>query len=661
VVVPHGGELGRAQFAFIWQRGQASLWVTVGKDLPWDANFQVYVLLNHASSQQEGFFKAPLVDWRFGEPLRLFVDFWPDSRTLQVADAFRVPLLTLPLDVAGALGGPAQPGLFGPYMAADHDVLSWQADDDRRDRTTVSMSVTPATSGADDPVTVRATVDDPDVPGATPTGTVQVYDDTTPLGAPVKLDASGAATITMPIHAAGAHRLRATYRSDSVAFSDGGAMTMHDVRADETETQLVVAPAQPRLGDSVSLTARVLDRRSPDTKATGSVQIELDGHDLGAPLVLDPAGEAHASLGTLALGRHELRGMYRPDGSQLATSSGLLTVDVLRHEARIVASAVPDPSVAGQDVTFTATVSAVDPGVLQPSGTVEFKEDDGTIFGGPERIDAHGEVATVAAADAGRYRVHVVYGGDAMFAPAEAVIDQTVARAATRTSLTSEPNPVTTGETLRVDVDVAVLAPGDAELDGYLHLGGNNTAPSSDSLVQTVIASAQAPRPPVVTPPPTPTPLAPTPSAHSTSAPKALANLATAIRRRLRRSGVVGLSGFTVRFDAPSAGRVDTRLADRSGTVLARGSLAVTAARGASVKVRLTSAGRRAAGRRNALKLTLRSRFQPLTGLAVSRADRFTAPGRRPAVAVGYEAARRARWTADVPRTASWNAGVKRR
>ena len=234
--LPHGGELQRAHLDFRWERGPASLSVSIGRDAPWDPHFQVYVLLNHASGEQEGFFKGTLLDWDFGQPLELSVDWWPASRTLQVSDAWRVPVVTVALDVAGALGGPARPGFQSLFMAADQDLLAWHADDAANDRSTVALSVTPEPSGTGEPVTLRAIVADADDPAATPTGTVRFYDGAAPLGDPVGLDAHGGATLTQALPAVGAHQLRASYRSSGARFSDGGALAPHQVRADPTAT-----------------------------------------------------------------------------------------------------------------------------------------------------------------------------------------------------------------------------------------------------------------------------------------------------------------------------------------------------------------------------------------------------------------------------------------
>jgi len=87
-----------------------------------------------------------------------------------------------------------------------------------------------------------------------------------------------------------------------------------------------------------------------------------------------------------------------------------------------------NPSVFGQSVTFTATVSAVSPGAGTPSGTVTFK--DGTTTLGTGTLS--GGVATLAtsALSLGAHSITAVYGGDSNFnGSASSALTQTANRA----------------------------------------------------------------------------------------------------------------------------------------------------------------------------------------------------------------------------------------
>ena len=88
-----------------------------------------------------------------------------------------------------------------------------------------------------------------------------------------------------------------------------------------------------------------------------------------------------------------------------------------------------NPSVVGQAVTFTATVSITDPVPGPPTGTVTFK--DGTTTLGTGTLDASGVATfTTSTLAAGRHSIKATYNGDASFKTStSAVLTQTVNRA----------------------------------------------------------------------------------------------------------------------------------------------------------------------------------------------------------------------------------------
>jgi hypothetical protein len=73
------------------------------------------------------------------------------------------------------------------------------------------------------------------------------------------------------------------------------------------------------------------------------------------------------------------------------------------------------PSVYGQAVTFTATVSAAPLGLLTPTGTVTFS-DKGTVLG-TAALSGGTAAFTTSALSAGKHHITASYNGDAVFAP----------------------------------------------------------------------------------------------------------------------------------------------------------------------------------------------------------------------------------------------------
>ena len=90
-----------------------------------------------------------------------------------------------------------------------------------------------------------------------------------------------------------------------------------------------------------------------------------------------------------------------------------------------------NPSVFGQAVTFTATVSPVAPAAGTPSGTVTFK--DGTTPLGTGTLNGAGVATfTTSTLAVGHHNITAVYGGDASFNGSTSnSVDQVVEKADT--------------------------------------------------------------------------------------------------------------------------------------------------------------------------------------------------------------------------------------
>src|SRR5207302_2543155 len=100
-----------------------------------------------------------------------------------------------------------------------------------------------------------------------------------------------------------------------------------------------------------------------------------------------------------------------------------------------------NPSVSGQTITFTATVTAVAPAAGTPSGTVTFF--DGVTNLGSAALDASGQATlSIASLAVGSHNLTVSYSGDGNFNPSSsATLTQTVNQASSSTSLVSSANP----------------------------------------------------------------------------------------------------------------------------------------------------------------------------------------------------------------------------
>jgi subtilase family serine protease len=168
-------------------------------------------------------------------------------------------------------------------------------------------------------------------------------------------------------------------------------------------------------------------------------------------------------------------------GFNLATGLGSVDGDVLiNHWTDELSAAVTTltssaaTASVGSTVTFTATVSGA-----SPIGTVQFKNGSGDL--GPDNVvrlvDGVASYPTNALA-VGSHSITAVYSGDANNAGSTSgVLTQTVAPAASTTSLSTSTATLTEGQTLNLTATVSGYAPnGSVQFkDGGVDLGGTVT------------------------------------------------------------------------------------------------------------------------------------------------------------------------------------------
>lgn len=142
---------------------------------------------------------------------------------------------------------------------------------------------------------------------------------------------------------------------------------------------------------------------------------------------------------------------------QLSGGSNMLNVNQAATTASAVSSV--NPSVFGQPVTITATVSAAAPGAGTPTGTVTFS--DGATTLGTATLSGATATFTTSGLGAGAHPITASYGGDLNFkSSASAVLAQVVNAAPTQTTLVSATNPSVFGQAVLLTANVAVVAPG---------------------------------------------------------------------------------------------------------------------------------------------------------------------------------------------------------
>lgn len=197
------------------------------------------------------------------------------------------------------------------------------------------------------------------------TGTVTFFNTTTntPIQT-IPVASDGTADLLTGNWPPGKFVIEATYQGPVTMAPSGDSANLQvfAVMATTTTTVTVVSPSPAPLGQPVEITASV--SASELTGPTGTVTFYSDGSPIGTG-TLNSSGVATLSIpGGLPLGTHQITASY--GGDTLDSPSGPsapVTLDVFQVVGTSTTPSVsPSPSVLGQSVNLSATVTA-------PSGT----------------------------------------------------------------------------------------------------------------------------------------------------------------------------------------------------------------------------------------------------------------------------------------------------
>jgi hypothetical protein len=219
---------------------------------------------------------------------------------------------------------------------------------------------------------------------------------------------------------------------------------------DSTTTVLMSSPNPSVTGSTVEFTATV---KSSIGAATGTVTFKNGTTTLGTGTL--SSGVATFSTSTLSIGLHSITAVYSGATNVLASTSPVLTQNVLAKTSTSLAASA-NPTVFGQPVTFTATVTSPTSGTI--SGKVMFNDGASTIGSGT--ISSGKASFTTSALLIGGHSITATYTGNMMYTTStSSTLSHTVNVASSKTTLSSSPNPSAFGQTVTFAATVAAVAP----------------------------------------------------------------------------------------------------------------------------------------------------------------------------------------------------------
>lgn len=163
-------------------------------------------------------------------------------------------------------------------------------------------------------------------------------------------------------------------------------------------------------------------------------------------------GQTETATGTglpvYGSGTHNVLASYSGDADRAPSQSS--TVALATSPLNSTATALmasPNPAIAGQSVTLSATITPV-PSSFSSLGTVSFY--NGTTLVGSGNVNSSGvAVFSVTTLPPGADSITAVYSGDTAFATStSSAVTETVTQTNTTTTLSATPNPATAGQTV---------------------------------------------------------------------------------------------------------------------------------------------------------------------------------------------------------------------
>ena len=289
---------------------------------------------------------------------------------------------------------------------------------------------------------------------------------------------------------AGTYSVTATYQGDANYLPCTSGTLPFTVSQGSAAFTLTPSNNPSSVGQPVTFIAH--DNSNGAPSPSGSVTFKDGATTLGSGTLT--LGQANFTSSALSAGTHSITVMYGGDSNYTGSTSAALTQTVSSAKTTgtqtTVASSL-NPSIIGQPVTFTATVSGSGSGT--PTGTVNFK-DGGTVVDTATLVDGSASFMDQSLT-AGAHSITVVYSGDSNYSGSTSgTLTENVysSNGPTTTSLVSSANPSRPGESVTFTATVHPSGPGTPTgivtfWDGSTELGsfalnGNSASLSTSSL-----------------------------------------------------------------------------------------------------------------------------------------------------------------------------------
>ena len=269
----------------------------------------------------------------------------------------------------------------------------------------------------------------------------------------IALDGNGQASFTTSTIDAGSQTVSASFGDQSGTFAQSAGTLVQRVIEADTTTTLTSSQNPSLVGDSVTFTAEVTSAGGLVTDPFGFVMFSDGSTQLGAASAQD--GRVTFTTNTLTAGSHTITAAYS-SGPNFQPSSGSVTQQVNEPTPTATTTTLtssPNPSVVGDSVTLTATVTSGGSAVTE--GLVSFNSDAGGQLG-VATVDGNGKAVVEATLTIGglSHEITATYQGTATLGQSSATLAQTVNLLTTGIEFTSSANPSQLGQPVTLTATV---------------------------------------------------------------------------------------------------------------------------------------------------------------------------------------------------------------
>src|SRR5450631_3342946 len=290
--------------------------------------------------------------------------------------------------------------------------------------------------------TASQTITFPTIPNQTYGGTVTLY---ASAGSGLTVSYTviyGPATVngnTLTITGAGSVTVQASQAGNANYSAATPVSQTFTVNPANSSTALTSSLNPSEFGQLVTFTATVTSQYQG--MVSGTVDFKSGAVSLGSAMLANGQASIDASCSTP--GTHSITAKYLGDANNTGSTSPALKQVVSKYPSSTAVVSNLNPSMVGQEVTFTVTVTVTTNGI--PTGTVTFKS-GGTALG---TVSLTGNTASLStsALTAGTRSITAVYSGDGTFkASTSPALKQVVDKYPSSTTIASSLNPSMVGQ-----------------------------------------------------------------------------------------------------------------------------------------------------------------------------------------------------------------------